>query len=262
MKNNLISSEKISLGRVETYLPPQNAANRGRKTLVLDLDETLVHSSFQPVDNVDIVLPVRFQYFLYFQIEVEGEIFYIYAVKRPGVAGFLERMRKSFEVVIFTASLSLYADPLLDEIDSNKCASYRLFREHCTFYKNSFVKDLSRLGRNLKDVIIVDNSPVSYLFQPGNAVPILTWIDDVCDTALHELSPLLEFLSTVNDVRPFLKKIIEEGRVNYNQALKLMQESKQKLQVDEENADDPEQYFRGARTPQPKSISKQLNYPI
>jgi RNA polymerase II subunit A small phosphatase-like protein len=238
--NEMLSSERKPLGKLGALLPLQNAANRGRKTLVLDLDETLVHSSFQPVDNVDIVLPV----------EIEGEVFYIYAVKRPGVEIFLNRMKKSFEIVIFTASLSLYADPLLDEIDSNKTATYRLFREHCTFYKNSFVKDLSLLGRNLKDVIIVDNSPASYLFQPGNAIPISTWIDDISDSALHELSPLLEFLAEVNDVRPYLKRIIENGKINYNHVLRLMQENKQNIeQLDSVS----EPIIREAQTPRPKS---------
>jgi RNA polymerase II subunit A small phosphatase-like protein len=68
-------------------------------------------------------------------------------------------MAKYFEVVIYTASLSKYADPLMDILDQNNAAPQRLFREHCTFYNGLFVKDLSRLGRPLTDVIIIDNSP-------------------------------------------------------------------------------------------------------
>lgn len=119
-------------------------------------------------------------------------------------------MSRFYEVVIYTASLSLYADPLLDELDPYHYASYRLFREHCTFYNNSFVKDLSALGRNLKDVIIVDNSPNSYAFQPENAIPITTWIDDVTDNKLSQLAPILELLANVEDVRDFIKRVVQD----------------------------------------------------
>lgn len=72
-------------------------------------------------------------------------------------------MHKHYELTIFTASLSKYAEPLVDILDPEKLCSYRLFREHCTYMNNAFVKDLSRLGREMTDVIIVDNSPIAYL---------------------------------------------------------------------------------------------------
>ena len=73
---------------------------RGRKTLVLDLDETLVHSQFTHVRNADYTIPV----------DIEGRISHIYVMKRPGAEYFLQEMAKHFELVIFTASLSKYAD--------------------------------------------------------------------------------------------------------------------------------------------------------
>lgn len=82
---------------------------------------------------------------------------------RPGVDQFLKKMHKHYELVIFTASLSKYADPLMDILDPQKLCAYKLFREHCTFMNNAFVKDLTRLGRPMTDVIIVDNSPIAYL---------------------------------------------------------------------------------------------------
>jgi RNA polymerase II subunit A small phosphatase-like protein len=138
---------------------------------VLDLDETLVHSSFKPIDNPDIVLPV----------EIEGSICKIFILIRPGVTQFLRKMQKYFELVIYTASLSKYADPLVNQLDPDNFCAYRLFREHCTLVNNAFVKDLTRLGRKMKDVIIVDNSPVAYMFQPENALPILSWYDNMED---------------------------------------------------------------------------------
>ena len=75
-----------------------------------------------------------------------------------------------FEVIVFTASLAKYADPLLDLLDRGSCVRWRLFRESCYPYEGNYVKDLTCLGRPLKDVIIVDNSPHSYIFHPFNAV--------------------------------------------------------------------------------------------
>ena len=83
---------------------------------------------------------------------------------RPGVSAFLKRMHKFYELVVFTASLSKYADPLVDILDPTGMCSYKLFREHCTFYNNAFVKDLTRLGRPMTDILILDNSPIAYMF--------------------------------------------------------------------------------------------------
>jgi len=138
----------------EWLIGPQRKDDIGRKTLVLDLDETLVHSQFKPVENADIILPV----------EIEGQICQIYILVRPGVTRFLERMSKHYELVVFTASLSKYAEPLVATLDPEGFCAYKLFREHCTFYNNAFVKDLTRLGRPMTDVIIVDNSPIAFMF--------------------------------------------------------------------------------------------------
>jgi RNA polymerase II subunit A small phosphatase-like protein len=103
----------------------------------------------------------------------------VFVLVRPGATDFLIEMQKYYELVIYTASLSKYADPLMDILDKNKCCSSRLFREHCTFYQEKYyVKDLSELNREMKDVIIIDNSPIAYLFQPENALPIISWYDE------------------------------------------------------------------------------------
>jgi len=91
------------------------------RCLVLDLDETLVHSSFKPIPNADFVI----------SIELESVIHRVYVRKRPGVDHFMHEVGKKFEVVIFTASLSKYADPLLDILDKERIVKARLFREAC-----------------------------------------------------------------------------------------------------------------------------------
>lgn len=173
-----------------TLLPSQALELSGRKTLVLDLDETLVHSSFQKPSRYDLLVPV----------EIDGRIHHVYVAKRPGVDEFLMKVNEHYELIIFTASLAKYADPLLDKLDPYSLLRLRLFRESCTYHNGSYVKDLSRLGRDMKDVIIIDNSPMSYLFQPQNAVPIKSWFDDMEDRELLELLPALEYLAKVDDV--------------------------------------------------------------
>ena len=64
-----------------------------------------------------------------------------------------------------------------------------------------FVKDVSRLGRKLSDLIIIDNSPSSYMFQPENGIPILSWYEDRQDKKLFELMPVLKKMALVSDVR-------------------------------------------------------------
>jgi RNA polymerase II subunit A small phosphatase-like protein len=176
-------------------LGPRAPELRTKKCLVLDLDETLVHSSFKRVAKADFLVPV----------DIEGIIHKVYVCKRPFADEFLASCAKHYEIVLFTASLSKYADPLLDMLDTKSTIDHRLFREHCVQKEYCYVKDLSKLGRKLKDCIIIDNSAQSYIFQPSNAIPIPSWFDDPSDTALLDLIPVLEHLSTVPDVRKCLQ---------------------------------------------------------
>uniref|UniRef100_A0A0G4I5H6 FCP1 homology domain-containing protein n=1 Tax=Chromera velia CCMP2878 TaxID=1169474 RepID=A0A0G4I5H6_9ALVE len=195
------SNRPLLVGAKEEPKPmlgPQFPRDQGKKTLVLDLDETLVHSSFRPVPNAAFVIPV----------EIEGTIHDIYVCKRPGVDEFLVSVAKWYECVIFTASLSKYADPLLDLLDPHKTQSWRLFREHCTYWNGNYVKDLSKLGRKLEHIIIVDNSPLAYGLQPDNAIPIKSWFDDQTDRELYDLIPILEALSMVDDVPAVLRQTL------------------------------------------------------
>ncbi|CCX05989.1 HAD-like domain-containing protein [Pyronema domesticum] len=178
--------------RQQWLLPPIKPEMEGKKCLVLDLDETLVHSSFKLLQQADFTIPV----------EIEGTYHNVYVIKRPGVDQFMKRVGELYEVVVFTASVSKYGDPLLDQLDIHHVVHHRLFRESCFNHQGNYVKDLSQLGRDLKDTIIIDNSPTSYIFHPQHAVPISSWFSDAHDNELLDLIPVLEDLSTadVNDV--------------------------------------------------------------
>ncbi|KAK6894878.1 putative phosphatase PSR2 [Candida tropicalis] len=163
-----------------------------KKCLILDLDETLVHSSFKYLRTADFVIPV----------EIDNQIHHVYVVKRPGVDEFLQKMGKLFEVVVFTASVSKYGDPLLDKLDIYNSVHHRLFRDSCYNYQGNFIKNLSQVGRPLQDTIIIDNSPASYIFHPDHSIPISSWFSDSHDNELLDLIPFLEDLAkpVVDDV--------------------------------------------------------------
>ncbi|KAH6914157.1 protein phosphatase [Coprinopsis sp. MPI-PUGE-AT-0042] len=181
-------------GNPKPLLPPIAPEHAGRKCLVLDLDETLVHSSFKAVQQADFIVPV----------EIEYHWHHFHVLKRPGVDNFLKKMGEIYEVVIFTASLSKYADPVLDKLDIHKVVAHRLFRESCYNHKGNYVKDLSQLGRPIADTIILDNSPASYIFHPNNAVPVSSWFNDPHDAELTDLIPFLADLTSVPDIRGIL----------------------------------------------------------
>ncbi|XP_078724632.1 carboxy-terminal domain RNA polymerase II polypeptide A small phosphatase 1-like isoform X2 [Lampetra fluviatilis] len=174
----------------KSLLPEVNHSDRGKKCIVIDLDETLVHSSFKPVNNADFIVPV----------EIDGTVHQVYVLKRPHVDEFLKRMGELFECILFTASLAKYADPVADLLDKWGVFRTRLFRESCVFHRGNYVKDLSRLGRDLSHTAILDNSPASYIFHPDNAVPVMSWFDDMTDTELLDLIPFFEELSEADNV--------------------------------------------------------------
>ncbi|KAL5005683.1 hypothetical protein ScPMuIL_016841 [Solemya velum] len=190
----------------EKYLlPPVLHQDMNKKCLVIDLDETLVHSSFRPIRNADFIVPV----------EIDGTVHEVYVLKRPFVDDFLKKMGELYEClvgelyecVLFTASLAKYADPVADLLDRCCVFRARLFRESCVFHRGNYVKDLSRLGRDLNKVVIVDNSPASYIFHPDNAVPVNSWFDDMDDTELLDLVPFFEGLSQSESVYTQLRNL-------------------------------------------------------
>jgi RNA polymerase II subunit A small phosphatase-like protein len=176
-------------------LAPVAVSDTGRKCLVLDLDETLVHSKFEPSD-------CSFN----LTIDLDGTEYGVYVRKRPYVDAFIAECAKMYELVVFTASLPAYANPVLDILDKEGLIKHRLFRGSCVFYEERFfVKDLSQLGRNMKDCIIIDNSMLSFLFNPTNAIACTSWYGDQSDTELRDLLPVLSGpLLATNDVRTIL----------------------------------------------------------
>jgi len=208
----------------EPLIPPKEKEFENKKTLILDLDETLVHSSFTPFKKNDIILEVDF----------EGVVYNIYVLVRPFAKEFLINVAKYFELVIFTASIPKYASPLLDILDKENNIKHRLYREQCTFINGLYIKDLKRLNRPLKDMIIVDNSPLAYIFNEENGLPIKTWYDDPKDNELNKILPLIIFLSKVDDVRIHINNFVEDNYIKYTDANDFIKEYENDKDNDEQ----------------------------
>jgi len=188
----------------EDYLLPPRNPKATRKTLVLDLDETLVHCFDEYEENTT--------YDWTFQVHGEMGLYDVFCRVRPHLEVFLKECSKVFELVLFTASQDNYANKVLDLVDPAGYIQHRLFRRHCTKVGGNFVKDLSQLGRDLSQTIIIDNSPLTFAFQPSNGIPCDNWYNDKMDQELSHLLPILRHLNTVEDIRDELSEMY---RVNW-----------------------------------------------
>ncbi|PGH06162.1 hypothetical protein GX51_02550 [Blastomyces parvus] len=201
--------------RQPSYTSPSNPryGPSAQKTLVLDLDETLIHSlakggrmSSGHMVEVKLSAPVTTSTLggPTTTIGPQHPILY-YVHKRPHCDDFLRKVCKWYKLVVFTASVQEYADPVIDWLEQErKYFHRRYYRQHCTFRNGAYIKDLSSVEPDLSKVMILDNSPMSYIFHEDNAIPIEGWINDPTDNDLLHLIPILEALQYVTDVRALL----------------------------------------------------------
>ena len=178
------------LGGVPCPVPPC------RHLLVLDLDETLVSSNSVLKGRCDLILRNI--------VMTDGAAPQTcYVQYRPGLIAFLHETAGLFEICVFTAGTKPYADQILDRIDPSRTfIQHRLYRHHCDVNSDGhLVKDLSRLGRDLSTVAIVDNTPEAFERHPRNGVAVPTWTGEPKDTFLMKtLMPWLRQLSRAVDV--------------------------------------------------------------
>jgi Dullard-like phosphatase family protein len=183
--------------------PPYSPASGPiRKTIIFDLDETLIHCNEDQLGPSDLRVPVIFP---------TGEKIMAGINIRPHSKEVLEELANHFEVVIFTASHSCYANPVVDFFDDKKIISARLFRENCSQVGETvYTKDLSIIrNRDLKNVVLVDNMVYSFILNLGNGIPIIPYYNNKRDTELLKLRDFLMELKHVDDVRPFVAKYFE-----------------------------------------------------
>lgn len=182
-----------------------------RKRLVVDLDETLIHSASRNTSHSNSsqghMVEVRFA--------ISGVSTLYYVHKRPHCDLFLSKVSKWYDLVVFTASMKEYADPVIDWLESSFSGRFskRLYRNNCILRDGvGYIKDLSIVcgpmenssNVGLGEVILVDNSPVSYAMNVENAIQVEGWISDPSDNDLLTLLPFLEALRHTTDVRDIL----------------------------------------------------------
>ena len=154
-------------------------------TLVLDLEQTLVGSTW------------------------DRKYGWRHA-KRPGVDKFLHDLAQYYEIVLYSPSHEGLASPVVDALDKDGCIMHRLYRDATYFFKGVHVKDLRRLNRDLKRMIVIDDDPLEVQLNPENLLRVKPYIDptDQNDTTLSRITPFL----------------IEIAREGYNDIPKLFQQ--------------------------------------
>jgi CTD small phosphatase-like protein 2 len=173
-----------------------------KKTLILDLDETLIHADFaKRYKNYDHLISFKF----------EEQIVSVGIFIRPGLKEFLKRLSQIFEIFIFTASKKEYADACIDIIDpEKKIFKHKLYRDSCIPINNkTYIKDLRIfVNRKQENLILVDNSFYSFSNQPKNGVLINSYYNDPNDRELYNLINYLEnYLNPSEDIREINEKI-------------------------------------------------------
>ena len=237
MRNNAYHKNSKSLSNQKI----QNQINIQKNFLVLDLDETLVYVTDTKQNNLN--LPqIQFEYFILDESEkyikekmklgsqkLEKAISFL--IIRPGFNQFINIVKKYFDkIVIFTSSQYSYAEQIIKIIDKQKIISKIYSRKNCSFYNDVFYKDLNKLNVDLSHTIIIDNSPESYLLQHFNGLPIPSFIGNSNDNELIKIIPLLEKLSKVDDVRNYIKQIIDfNNQINFDRAYKILNFQKNKI---------------------------------
>ncbi|CAD8196979.1 unnamed protein product [Paramecium pentaurelia] len=189
------------------------------KTLVFDLDETLIHCNESVAVPGDIILPITFP---------NGEKIQASINIRPYAQQILQTLSRHFEIIVFTASHSCYANIVLDYLDPKKqWISHRLFREHCLQTdEGAYVKDLRVLGnRKMSNILLIDNASYSFGQQIDNGVPIIAFYDNKQDQELLYLQNYLMKFRLVTDVKELNSQLLKiSSFINYQDPKMLLQE--------------------------------------
>jgi CTD small phosphatase-like protein 2 len=203
----LFINEKIKeISKTINFQNLKNESNQNKKLLILDLDETLVHS------DLDFLLKeknVKYDTILHFDSEEEKNI-PLPLMIRPGLYKFLDYASENFDLVVFTASDQDYADTIINYIEKDKkYFKMRLYRNNCIFIEPGlYIKDLRIFNswKNMENIIIVDNSLFSFANQLNNGILITSFFDDKKDTFLYNVKDYLEYIKNEKDIREINKE--------------------------------------------------------
>ena len=192
-KNKLLTRPQLinSINNIPPFLPPIDS--KYKYTLVLDMDETLIHFFFTHINGMFFVRPFCFD--------------------------FLNELNDLYEIITFTAGTKDYADMILNQLDiNNNIFKYRLYRQHITISELNIFKDLDKIGRDLSKTIIIDNLKDNFKMHPNNGIFIKTWTSDINDIQLRDLKKILKDIVkyNVDDIREIILKMNDEIRISKN----------------------------------------------
>lgn len=153
--------------------------------------------------------------------ENKEETYIVYVKIRPYYDECMENLANYFEIVVFTAAEQDYADAILDVLDTEKLIFKRLYRQHCINIEDKyFVKDLRIVqDREIKDMVLVDNSIISMAFNIDNGIPVAPFYRTTKnDEELLFLHSYLDELYHIEDIREhnkdkFKLKDIQDGKL-------------------------------------------------
>ena len=191
LKTNFINSSlkcsmilKNQINKMNT--PYIENKNKKKFSLVISLDETLIHFKEDEIDNNKGVIQLR-----------------------PGIVEFFDSIKPYYEIIVFSSGNKKYNDLIINSVDEiNRYIDYSLWRDHCLVISNDFVKDISRIGRPINRIIIVDNIPQNYRLHKENGINIKSFYgDNPNDKILLSLSKILIQIGlNEEDAREGIKK--------------------------------------------------------
>ena len=169
--SNLLQGNSFNNNMILPYIKTKNIK---KYSLVLDLEETLLHFNKNSKNNKEGFIDIR-----------------------PGTLKFLDDISQFYELIVFNEGEKKFTDFLIDTLEENKIYfEHRFYREHIIIDNNDIVKDLVRIGRSLDKILIVDNMKQNFKLQKDNGILIKSFYgkEDYsgrADTILEELAKIL-----------------------------------------------------------------------
>ncbi|KAJ4943876.1 hypothetical protein JOQ06_006369 [Pogonophryne albipinna] len=172
-----------------TDIPPKTRSTP-EATLVVDLEETLMFSSLNVIEEAEFTFNTAFQ----------DHQYKVYMILRPHVKEFLQAMAKNYEMFVYTCAKKEYAEKILDILDpQRKLFRHRLYQDDCACVLGHYIKDLGVLGRDLAKTVVLDNAPHTYPYHLMNTIPIKSWSGESEDRELQKLEDFREVLKKRKD---------------------------------------------------------------